>query len=168
MDGPLHGYEVRRTLELWGADGWANIAYGSIYSGLKTMANDGLVEVAGEQQRSRGVPRTVYAITEAGRQEFMRLLREHWWEAKPTIHPFQTALTFMPHLDREELLSALRHRAMVLKAQLERLEYLTDQKVKAGAPPHVAENVRLAAAHVGAELGWLEEVAARVERGEVP
>jgi DNA-binding PadR family transcriptional regulator len=34
---PIHGYEVRHELEVWGADKWANVAYGSIYSALNKM-----------------------------------------------------------------------------------------------------------------------------------
>jgi DNA-binding PadR family transcriptional regulator len=42
---PIHGYHMRRELETWSADKWANIAYGSIYSALNKMAEEGLVEV---------------------------------------------------------------------------------------------------------------------------
>ncbi len=36
---PIHGYDVRRELEMWGAEQWANIAYGSILFGAQQ--NDG-------------------------------------------------------------------------------------------------------------------------------
>ncbi|MFI6165578.1 PadR family transcriptional regulator [Nocardia sp. NPDC051052] len=168
MDRPLHGYEVRRTLELWGAEGWANVAYGSIYFGLRRMAGEGLVEVVGEESRGQGAPRTVYAITDSGEAEFHRLLRHHWWEVKPPADPFQTALTFMQHLERPELLAALRHRTTVLEGHLERLDYVSGQKIDAGAPAHIAENIRLGTAHVTAALSWLKEITAKVEQGEVP
>jgi len=43
---PMHGYQVRQALETWHAEQWANIAYGSIYSALGKMAEEGLVEAA--------------------------------------------------------------------------------------------------------------------------
>src|SRR5258708_5279129 len=91
---PIHGYDVRRELEQWHADRWANIAYGSIYSALGKMADEGLVEATNADQSERQSARTEYTITERGKAEFEHLLHEYWWELKPTIDPFQIALTF--------------------------------------------------------------------------
>jgi len=44
---PAHGYSIRRELERWNAETWANIAYGSIYFALNKMEQDGLVAVKG-------------------------------------------------------------------------------------------------------------------------
>ena len=76
---PLHGYDVRRTLETWHAEQWAHVAYGSIYSALSKMADEGLVEVVGGEGGGRGAGRITYAVTDVGRQEFLRLLRDYWW-----------------------------------------------------------------------------------------
>ncbi|MDQ6604403.1 MAG: PadR family transcriptional regulator, partial [Chloroflexota bacterium] len=43
LKSPAHGYEIRRELELWRAEQWAHIAYGSIYFALNKMAEEGLV-----------------------------------------------------------------------------------------------------------------------------
>src|SRR5215210_895261 len=108
---PIHGYDVRRELESWQAERWANIAYGSIYFALNKMAEEGLVEVVGTGQGGKGPARTTYAITAQGEAEFQQLLREYWWEAKTVIDPFQVALAFIHELPRDEVLAALRHRA---------------------------------------------------------
>src|ERR1700737_5140255 len=108
---PMHGYEVRRELESWNAEQWANIAYGSIYFSLTKMAEERLVEVISTDDRGNRPARTVYAITDAGRHEFTRLLRELWWDYRPAIDPFRVALSFMNCLPRDELLAALRNGA---------------------------------------------------------
>ncbi len=165
---PIHGYDVRRELELWDADRWANIAYGSIYSALNKMAEDGLVQPVSPEQHAR-TARTEYVVTERGKGEFERLLREYWWEPKPIIDPFQVALTFMDSMPRDELLAALRYRADQRRAFLSSVDYIVAGKT---APPHgqrhYAENIRLLAAHLETELRWLEEAIARVECGDLP
>lgn len=166
MDRPMHGYEVRRELELWQAERWATIAYGSIYFGLKKMAGEGLVEAAAEEGRS-GSSRTVYTITAAGRQEFHRLLSEHWWSDGTPKDPFIAALTFMPRMETPELLAALRRRLAGLRTAVEVADYLADQKDKQ-AGRHVGEIMRLGKVRAQAELGWLEDVIGKVERGELP
>src|SRR5437763_14733037 len=106
---PIHGYDVRRELETWNAEQWTNIAYGSIYFALNKMAEEGLVEVINSDDKvGKRAGRTEYIITSKGKEEFERLLREHWWERKPTIDPFMVAITFMNALPHEELLEALK------------------------------------------------------------
>jgi len=166
---PIHGYDVRRELESWSADKWANIAYGSIYSALNKMAEEGLVEVVSTNHKDSKPARTEYTITESGRQEFERLLREYWWNWKPTIDPFQVALTFMNRLSRDELLGALRYRADLLRVALKGFEYMAPGKVShPDSPRHIAENIHLTAAHIETELRWIEQAIEKVERGELP
>ncbi|MBE3557724.1 MAG: PadR family transcriptional regulator [Ktedonobacteraceae bacterium] len=167
---PRHGYDIRRELELWGADQWTNIAYGSIYSALKTMTEDGLIEVVPpEQPRGKAVARTLYELTPKGRGEFERLLREYWWNLKPVIDPFQVAVAFMDCMPREELLAALRYRAELLRAQLGSIDFLIQGKLSApGTGRHIAENIHLMAAHAASELHWIEDVMPKIERGELP
>lgn len=167
---PAHGYEVRRELKTWGAERWANIAYGSIYHALSKMGEEGFIEPVDIEEKVNNRPaRTTYAITETGEREFQRLLREYWWDCKPAKDPFQIALTFMNAMPRDELLAALRRRADLLRADLGVHEWATKLKT---APPdtprHVAENMRLAAAHAKAELRWTEEAIGKVERGDLP
>lgn len=164
---PMHGYEVRRELELWQAQRWANIAYGSIYFGLKKMADEGLVEVTGTEEAGGRAARTVYAATEAGRIEFHRLLTEHWWREPGVKDPFLAALTFMPSMSTEDLLAALRNRAALLTARLEMQRYLVAPKEKHGGA-HIGEVMRFMAVHTEAELTWITDVVGKVERGELP
>ena len=165
---PLHGYEVRHQLELWNAEQWANVAYGSIYFALKKMAEEGLVEEVGTDQMGNRPARTVYAITEDGQKKFIELLRDYWWEYKPMIDPFQVALTFMNHLPPEEVLAALRHRADGLRAFLATFDQALTEKMSHGTPRHIARNLHLAAMHAETELRWIEETIGMVERGELP
>lgn len=166
---PIHGYEVRRELERWRAEEWAHVAYGSIYSALKTMAEEGLVAATGTEQVGNRPARTAYAITARGRDEFARLLRQAWWEPQPLIDPFQVALTFMHRLPRDELLDALRYRAERLRVGLAGFTAaLRHAPWPAETPRHIAENFRLATAHMETELRWIEEAIGKVERGELP
>ncbi|MEU7879713.1 PadR family transcriptional regulator [Microbispora bryophytorum] len=168
LDGPLHGYEVRKTLELWGTQHWANIAFGSIYHALGKMAQEGLLEVAGDSGPPDGRGRTVYVITPQGRAEFDRRLREHWSEIMPIVDPFQVALTFMDRLPKADLLAVVRERTERLRAGFASFERARNAKRAADAPRHVDECLALSAAEYGAQLEWLEQAVARIERDDLP
>ncbi|MEN3536257.1 PadR family transcriptional regulator [Microbispora sp. ZYX-F-249] len=167
LDGPLHGYEVRKKLELWGAQHWANVAFGSIYHALGKMAEEGLLEVAGDGRPS-GRGRTVYAITPEGRAEFDRRLREHWSEIMPIVDPFQVALTFLDRLSKADLQAVVRDRTERLREAFVSYERARDAKRASGAPRHVDECLELNAAEYRAQLEWLEQAVDRIERDDIP
>ncbi|MEU7739589.1 PadR family transcriptional regulator [Nonomuraea sp. NPDC049158] len=164
LDKPLNGYQVRRHLEVMGAEHWANVAFGSIYHGLSKMADEGLLEVV---ESGKG-GKTVYEITEAGRMEFHRQLLETWYDVRPIIDPFQVALTFMDRLPKQEILDALDGRIRQLRMSIETMESIYGVKQRYGAPRHVDENFRLTVAMLTAHLDWAEKAVTRVENDELP
>ncbi|HUR07253.1 MAG TPA: PadR family transcriptional regulator [Nonomuraea sp.] len=164
LDKPLNGYQVRRHLEVMGAEHWANVAFGSIYHGLGKMADEGLLEVV---ESGKG-GKTVYEISEAGRKEFRRLLLQNWYDVKPIVDPFQVALTFMDRLTKQEILDSLHGRIRQLKMSIEAMESAYGVKQRYGAPRHVDENLRLSADMLATQLAWAEKAVTRVEADELP
>jgi DNA-binding PadR family transcriptional regulator len=164
LAGPHHGYEVRKKLELWGVEHWANVAFGSIYHALTKLSQEGLLEVV---EGGKG-GKTVYAITDAGRAEFKRQLDSYWREIMPIVDPFLVAITFMDHLPKHELLAAIRERRKLLLAGFAMAERTLASPHQKGASRHLDECLRLTSAQFRAQLEWLEDVAGRVERDEVP
>lgn len=168
QQGPKHGYEIRQELESWNAEQWANIAYGSIYFSLKKMSEEGLIKVL-EVREDEKPGRILYEVTEAGKRQFMDLLRKQWWEMKPIIDPFQVALTFMNCLPKDEIILALEHKADSLRANIKSMNHLIPIRVaETGWPRHITENFRLATAHMEAELKWVESAIKKVKNDELP
>jgi DNA-binding PadR family transcriptional regulator len=166
---PTHGYEVRRELESWHAEEWANIAYGSIYHALNKMAEEGLVAVKETDHVGKRPARTTYVVTERGETEFQRLVREYWWEFKPAISPFRIAVAFMDQLSYDELLAALRHRAGIIQAGIAGMREAAETiPLAPDKPRHVAEIFHLLLSGLEAELHWIEQALAKVERGDLP
>src|SRR2546423_1641266 len=153
---PIHGYDVRRELESWQAERWANIAYGSIYFALNKMAEEGVVQVVDAEQAGKGAARGTYAVAPAGGAGVPQLLREYWWEPRTIIDPFQVALALITELPRDELLAALHHRAAAARVKAGELDAAIQAKANSDSPRHVVENMRLAAYHVETDLRWTE------------
>jgi DNA-binding PadR family transcriptional regulator len=163
---PLYGYEIKRMIEQIMGD-WTNIAFGSIYFALKKLAEEGFVEKAGTEQEGSRPSRTVYRITDAGREEFLRLLRKMWDGVEPQYYTFDIALTFMEALPIEEVKRHLRKRVTHLEHIL---QYLEAHQAEELADEHVPD--RLASAvfdhhrrHLQAELDWTRELLQNVEQG---
>jgi DNA-binding PadR family transcriptional regulator len=164
LDGPLNGYQVRRHLETWGADSWANVKFGSIYHGLGKMADEGLLAVV---EGGKGGS-TVYELTDDGRFEFYRLLMATWHEIKPIVDPFQVAVTYLDRLDKPQLLSALQGRIEQLRLGIATTERALGAKQRYGAPRHIDENLQLNIGMLRVQLDWCEQAMRKVEDDDLP
>lgn len=163
---PVHGYDVRRELLSWRADQWANVAPGSVYNALKSMARDGLLEVVGTHQIGGRPERTSYRMTHDGETEFQALLRATLWKVLPPLDPLMPGLCFLPAMRSDELIAALKHRITQIQGQLEHTEFAIAELPNASTPAHVKELYRLVAARAAAEIPWAQELVKRLERGE--
>lgn len=161
---PAHGYSIRKQLEAWQADEWANVAFGSIYFALRTMEQDGLVRTVTAETPPQRAGRIPYVLTDRGEQEYHRLLDEEWARRKPIADPFLAGLAFMSSLPPDRLLGYLQGRRDAALREADELE----RNSRAATPRHVAELSLLTAARLRAEARWAEAAMAKVERDELP
>ena len=169
--GPCHGYGLREVIESWNMQAWADIRYGSIYQALRTMEKDGLVVEVGVKAEGNRPPKTIYGITEAGRDELRRLLRKAWAEPSRYVEPINVALSFMPLdlLDNDEVEKLLAQRLEHLDEVVERLraneaaalQRSDDPGYRAAIGDHFDHFHRL----IEAEREWTTAVRQRVRRG---
>src|SRR3954463_11153247 len=74
-EGPMHGYELRKRLNLM--LGWGRVlSYGSPFPPLKKMLRGALIEESTASTPLSRRPKIVYQVTEAGTREFERLMAE--------------------------------------------------------------------------------------------
>ncbi|MEO6775819.1 MAG: PadR family transcriptional regulator [Kofleriaceae bacterium] len=163
---PVHGYDVRRELISWHVEEWASLAPGSIYSQLKTLAKEGLVEHAGTNQVGGRPERTLYRITARGEAELSELLRETLWQWRMPIDPLIAAVSLMGLIKRDELIAGLEARQAIITGGVAHAEYAINAIDDVETPAHVKEMLRLINARVSAELGWSRAFVERLRKGE--
>jgi DNA-binding PadR family transcriptional regulator len=164
---PLYGYEIKQLIEHVMGD-WTNIAFGSIYYALGKLADEGFVEKVGTEQEGGRPSRTVYQITDAGRKEFMHLLREVWDNVERQTFDFDIGLSFMSALPIDEVKGYLRKRVTHLEHILQYLE--AHQAEELADTDHVPTHLATAVfghhrRHLQAELDWMRELLQGVEQG---
>lgn len=71
---PLHGYEIKRTIEERMGD-WTDIKFGSIYFALGTLERDGAIRRLGTEREGKRPSREIYEITAEG--QALSHLRTH-------------------------------------------------------------------------------------------
>ncbi|MFF4827861.1 PadR family transcriptional regulator [Streptomyces sp. NPDC001312] len=164
--GRAHGYQVRGDLEYWGAHEWSNAKPGSIYHALKQMAGQGLLQ-AHETAPSTagGPPRTEYEITDAGTEEYFRLLREALVSYGQKADVQSAAIGFLVDLPRAEAIALLEER-------IRRIEQwrtsVTEHYVPEDGPEqlgHIAEIMNLWVHTADSDAAWTRGLIGRLERG---
>lgn len=165
---PLYGYEIKHIIEDHMGD-WTSIAFGSIYFALGKLAEEGFVEKVSVEQDGNRPSRSVYEVTGAGRDEFMRLLRESWQHVERQYFELDVCLFFMRYLPLEEAKDYLRSRRMILEQALSEVREHREEQL---ANPHVPA---LAGAifdhtlvHTEAELRWVSDLLEKMESGTYP
>jgi DNA-binding PadR family transcriptional regulator len=166
---PVHGYDVRRELLSWGLEESAHIKPGSIYSALKTLAKDGLLDARADDADKP--ERTSYRLTGEGEKEFQNLLRAAWWRVAHPAEPLVPALCLMPFMPRDELVAALQSRLAQLTSSLDEARFLRatiqdgSTGEDGGIPEHVREIVDFVTARNKAEISWTRELVKRLKDG---
>jgi DNA-binding PadR family transcriptional regulator len=154
--GPMHPYELGRTLRAHGDARSIRYNHGSLYMVVQQLARAGLV-VPQATTREGGRPeRTLYAITDAGRRELHDWLRELVEEPRHEYPWFVAALSLIAALPPGEVVELLGRRLERLAAQRAEIRELVDTTLAGGVPPLflVEEDYRLAL--LDAETAFIE------------
>lgn len=162
-----HGYGIRREIERRRMERWADISMGSIYGGLRRLEDGGLIEETGQEDEGKGPPRTIYRITEEGRSERDRLIREHLASPALPADPVDAALSFFVFLESGEIVALLEERLGTLEACLERQDR-REETVGTGRPQIDAMIEDLFAHGRGRlehEIRWTRRVIERIRDG---
>jgi DNA-binding PadR family transcriptional regulator len=151
---PLYGYEIKQIIEEHMGD-WTSIAFGSIYFALDKLAEDEFVKKIGTEQPGNRPSRSVYEITDTGRAEFFRLLRESWQTVEREYFDIDVCLFFIDRLPEKEVQKYLQMRKSRLEKSLGYL--LMHEKEQTDNPNVPAQAVAIfnhTRMHLQSELDW--------------
>jgi len=117
-EGPMHPYEIARLLKHRGKDQSIKIRYGSLYTVVQNLENQGFVVTEGTARAGRRPERTVYRLTEDGRDELEDRLREILSAPVKEYPLFEAALSLVGVLPPDEVITLLTERLRVLEVEL--------------------------------------------------
>jgi len=152
QESPLHGYELRKRLNL--LLGWTRLlSYGSLYPALKRMLRAGwITEVVATNIAVSRRQRIVYQITPAGTEYFASEITDAGpaaWEDEN----FNMRFAFFSRTDAAVRLRILEGRRSRLQERLDRARSL-----HGGQDRYVTELQRHAAESVEREVRWLTDL----------
>jgi len=115
---PMHRYQIASLIRARGKDQDMDVKWGSLYTVVQNLAKHGFLEVVGTDRQGARPERTVYRITEAGRQELLDWTRELLSTPEPEHPRFAAGLSVQMILPPDEVIALLCTRLGALEESL--------------------------------------------------
>jgi DNA-binding PadR family transcriptional regulator len=162
VQGPMHPYELSRTLRDNGDARSIKFNHGSLYMVVQQLAKAGFITEVETTRAGQRPERTVYALTDAGRAELRDWLRELVAEPEHEYPSFVSALSLVSALHPDDVVGLLRARLDRLAERRAETQKMVDDALAAGVPELflIEEQYRLAQADT--EAGFVERLVARI------
>jgi DNA-binding PadR family transcriptional regulator len=123
MEEPMHPYRMQQMIKQRGKDQVINIRQrASLYQTIARLLHDGLIAVRGTARNERRPERTIYQLTESGRQTAVGWLRGMLATPAREYPEFPVALAYLPLLSPEDARQQLERRVDQLTADIEEFD----------------------------------------------
>jgi DNA-binding PadR family transcriptional regulator len=162
---PLHPYRMQRLMQLWGKDRVVNVGQrANLYKTIKRLHEARLIAVRQTERDSQYPERTVYELTEEGREQSILWLTDMLSTPRNEFPEFPAALSFIMLLDPGRVVGVLESRAALLRLSLTAME--SDLEENSPALPRVTMlETEYLRAVTTAELGWVEGIVGDLTSG---
>ncbi|MFG2005769.1 PadR family transcriptional regulator [Spirillospora sp. NPDC048911] len=164
---PMHPYELQQQIRIRAYDVAVKLTHGSLYNTVERLAATGLIEPMETSREGRRPERTVYMITEAGRDAASARLTELLARHVPEFPLIGAALAVITLLPPAEALIHLRTRAVVLESLVAAQQTAYDALRKRGLERCRLLDGELHIAQLRTELEYVQGLVKDIAAGQV-
>lgn len=167
LERAMHPYEMAATLRQREKHESIRLNYGSLYGVVEALVRDGLIRALETERAGRRPERTVYAPTEAGREEFLDWLAELLRAPVKEYPQFEAGLSLMPGLPPEEVALLLEERCGRLEDRIAQVRDAVDRARRQGVRRLHMVEAEYDVAMLEAELRFTRALAREIADGKL-
>jgi DNA-binding PadR family transcriptional regulator len=164
---PMHPYDMAATMKSRGQHESIKLNYGSLYTVVDSLQRRQLIEPIETVREGRRPERTIYAITETGRIEFVDWLSDLISDPAKEYTQFEAGLTLLGALPPDDALTLLRGRRMRLALDLESMRSSIALATQEGVQRVFLVEVEYRIALRAAELEWVDKLIRDIDNGTI-
>jgi DNA-binding PadR family transcriptional regulator len=145
FERPMHPYEMAATLKIRNKEKSIKLRYGSLYTVIEALQEQGLIAVRETVREGRRPVRTIYELTAPGAERMRSWLRELLGTPVKEYPQFEAALSLLPAVPPDEAVALLETRlarlgetAEVLRATVEEVAKRVDRLLLVEIDYHLA------------------------------
>ncbi|ACU72130.1 transcriptional regulator, PadR-like family [Catenulispora acidiphila DSM 44928] len=164
---PMHRYEIASLIRAHGKDQQMDVKWGSLYTVVQNLAKHGFLEVVGTSRQGARPERTVYEITDAGKQELTDWTRELIGTPAPEHTHFAAGLSVQMILPPAEVTELLQARLAALEEGISARKHALAKTLETVPRLFLVED-EYALAMVEAEAAWVRGLLGELTSGTFP
>lgn len=162
LDRPMHGYEIGQLIKSEGIDQWMDVSVPAVYYSLNKLHRLGYLSAA--RSRLGGVEKSVYHLTEMGRQAFLESMEGILGSEEPVRFDIDLGIFLLSRFPQDRAVDLLGKRLSFLRQRSAELEKRI-QKAQSSGELLRAAILEHSAACTRIESEWLDGIIQRL-RGE--
>ena len=162
---PMHPYEMASTMRVRHQDEFIRLNFGTLYHTVDTLERKGWIVSVEREKEGRRPERTIFQLTDSGRQVLKRSLGELLRKPLREYPQFVAGLMFMHHLGAAEATTNLNERASLLDAHIAKLEHVLAELRNQGLTRLMLIELEHKIAMLDAERKWVRKVEHEIEDG---
>lgn len=164
----MHPYEMTQLMRERRVDFRVKLRPGSLYHTVERLEGQGYIEVVDTQRQGRRPERTVYGLTDSGRDTFVDQVREMLGTPAQEYLQYPVALSAASELEMADALEQLRMRVVNLRARIAGDQVVIDHVLSEQLPAMYWIDYAFLHHLRQSELGWTEKLVADLESGRIP
>ncbi|AMB60217.1 PadR family transcriptional regulator [Microterricola viridarii] len=161
----MHPYELYQLMLQRREDRVIKVSAGSLYRAVERLASDGLIAASGIERHGHRPERTVYAITDAGRQALRESLAEMLGTHVNEYPEFPVAIREVRNLPAPAVAQLLRDRLAAVSESIQLTDAALDRVAAKGLARHFVLDVHYARAMLEAESRWIAQTIDELDAG---
>jgi DNA-binding PadR family transcriptional regulator len=165
---PMHPYEMSQLMRERHVDTRVKLKAGSLYHTVERLLGNGFIEIVDTQRDGRRPERTVYGMTDAGRDAFVARAEGMLGSPAEEYPEYLSGLAVLDELGPETALGQLRRRVFVLEAAAASDNAVVDKLHGMELPEIYWLDWRYSTARRAFELEWTKKLLEELESGAIP
>ncbi|MFD4878130.1 PadR family transcriptional regulator [Streptomyces sp. NPDC058420] len=165
LEQPSHPHQMLTELRTRSEHHAAAITRGTLYNTVAALAEAGWIASQGQERSGNRPERTVYALTQAGRDELVRRLDSQIRSPEREFTQFLGAVAYLGALGPSGAVDALTERAERLRQRTATDEGRLTEALAAGAPRLFVIEAEYALSLARAETTWIDSVIDDIRTG---
>jgi DNA-binding PadR family transcriptional regulator len=163
---PMHPYRMQQLIKERGKDEVINVSQrASLYQTINRLVREGLVVPQSVSRDENRPERTVYELTEAGRETMVEWMRQIISTPSPEFPDFPAAMSVLAVLTPKDARQQLERRVAALEPELKRLDGILAQT--SFLPKLFLLEMELLRANCATELKWVRSVVEDLRSGKL-
>lgn len=167
IERPMHPYDMVQTAVARREDRLAAIRAGSLYHAVARLEAQGHIEIHDVVREGNRPERTIYAITDQGREAYLAAVSTMLGTAPAEYPQLFMALALAHDLPRERAADLLEERIEAMKAEQADLKGAHDHARTAGVPEMFFLDGGCRLATLATQIDWLCGLVERLRSGDI-